>query len=58
MILSDLSQGTVLHDDGVGTVRCREPNALPIRGGAFYVTNPCSEHDADRAILVLDNKKV
>jgi hypothetical protein len=59
VILSDLSEGTVLADDGIGAVRVKGPDALPIRNGEFYVRPfTANEHDCDRAHLILDNRKV
>ena len=59
MILSDLSEGTVLHDPGDdGPIRVKGPDALPIRNGEFYVRPfTANEHDCDRAHLILDNRK-
>ena len=57
---SDCQLGTVIADPGGdSTVRVKGPDQLPIRDGEFYVTGfSGGEHDADRAHLVLDNRKV
>jgi hypothetical protein len=53
-------EGTVIEDrGGDATVKVKGPDRLPVRGGAFHVTGFWGgAFDADRADLVLDNRKV